>query len=39
MLLEIVFGAGCFWGVEKRFEQITGVLDAESGYALSANKN
>jgi peptide methionine sulfoxide reductase msrA/msrB len=33
MLLEIVFAAGCFWGVEKNFEQIDGVLDAVSGYA------
>ncbi len=33
MLLEIVFAAGCFWGVEKNFEQIPGVVDAVSGYA------
>src|SRR5258705_3544725 len=26
------FAAGCFWGVEDVFEQIDGVLDAESGY-------
>ncbi|MBQ4832387.1 peptide-methionine (S)-S-oxide reductase MsrA [Pseudoalteromonas sp. MMG010] len=30
---KIVLGAGCFWGVEKRFESIPGVIDAESGYA------
>lgn len=29
----IVVGAGCFWGVEKRFEAITGVVDAVAGYA------
>ena len=29
----IVFGAGCFWGVEKYFEQVKGVIDAKSGYA------
>lgn len=23
---------GCFWGVEDRFQQVEGVLDAESGY-------
>lgn len=33
MLLEIVFAAGCFWGVEKNFEQIPGVVEVVSGYA------
>ncbi len=33
MLLEIVFAAGCFWGVEKNFEQLPGVVDVVSGYA------
>ncbi|MEO2266000.1 peptide-methionine (S)-S-oxide reductase MsrA [Pseudoalteromonas sp. YIC-656] len=30
---QIVLGAGCFWGVEKRFEAMDGVLNAEAGYA------
>ncbi|GAB2928303.1 hypothetical protein GCM10027181_29150 [Rheinheimera gaetbuli] len=30
---SIVVGAGCFWGVEKRFEAMPGVVDAVSGYA------
>ena len=30
---EIYFAGGCFWGIEKLFESIDGVLDAESGYA------
>jgi len=26
------FAGGCFWGVEDRFQQIPGVVDAVSGY-------
>ncbi len=29
----IVFGAGCFWGVEKYFATLDGVISARSGYA------
>lgn len=29
----IVLGAGCFWGVEKRYQALPGVIDAVSGYA------
>ncbi|XKF03218.1 peptide-methionine (S)-S-oxide reductase MsrA [Pseudoalteromonas mariniglutinosa] len=29
----IVLGSGCFWGAEKRYEALTGVIDAVSGYA------
>ena len=32
MIVEIVFAAGCFWGVEKHFENIDGVIDVKSGY-------
>ena len=29
----VIFGAGCFWGVEWVFRQVPGVLDAVSGYS------
>lgn len=27
------FAGGCFWGMEDRFQQVTGVVDVVSGYA------
>jgi len=33
VILEIFFSAGCFWGVEKNFENIDGVIDVVSGYS------
>ena len=30
---EIIFGAGCFWGVEKRFWDIQGVYLTSVGYS------
>ena len=33
VILEIFFAAGCFWGVEKNFENIDGVVDVISGYS------
>eukprot|EP00177_Eucheuma_denticulatum_P000761 GFKZ01001373.1.p1 GENE.GFKZ01001373.1~~GFKZ01001373.1.p1 ORF type:complete len:659 (+),score=88.98 GFKZ01001373.1:86-2062(+) len=29
---EIVFGAGCFWGVELAFQRVMGVVKTEVGY-------
>jgi peptide methionine sulfoxide reductase msrA/msrB len=34
---SIVLGAGCFWGAEKRYQAIPGVVDAISGYADGKN--
>jgi len=33
VILDIFFAAGCFWGVEKNFENIDGVVDVISGYS------
>ena len=30
---EIVFGAGCFWGVQDAFDQIEGVTSTAVGYS------
>ena len=30
---KIVLGSGCFWGAEKGYEALPGVIDAVSGYA------
>tara|TARA_B100000945_G_scaffold106413_1_gene84292 strand:+ start:1057 stop:2298 length:1242 start_codon:yes stop_codon:yes gene_type:complete len=32
-LEKIVLGSGCFWGAEKGYEALPGVMDAISGYA------
>ena len=29
----LVLGSGCFWGAEKYYENLDGVIDAVSGYA------
>ncbi|QSZ40589.1 peptide-methionine (S)-S-oxide reductase MsrA [Sulfurimonas aquatica] len=39
MIAEIVFAAGCFWGVEKHFESLPGVVEVKSGYSGGSYKN
>lgn len=36
---KIVFGGGCFWGVEKFFSRIPGVTQTEVGYANGITEN
>ncbi len=36
---KIYFGGGCFWGVEKYFKMIDGVIETEVGYANGKSKN
>ena len=31
---KIVLGSGCFWGAEKGYEALPGVIDAVSGLSL-----
>jgi len=35
----IVFASGCFWGVEKYFKHLEGVVKATSGYAGGSYSN
>ena len=39
MISSIVFAAGCFWGVEKHFEALPGVVNVVSGYSGGTYEN
>lgn len=34
-----IFAGGCFWCIEKDFEKLSGVIDAESGYTSGKTVN
>ena len=36
-MAKAVFGAGCFWGVEKKFSDVKGVTSTEVGYSQGKN--
>ena len=36
---KAAFAAGCFWGIEHRFRQIDGVIEATSGYMNGKTQN
>jgi peptide-methionine (S)-S-oxide reductase len=36
---KIIFGAGCFWGVEAAFRRLKGVADVTCGYAGGHTEN
>ena len=38
-LEEIVFGAGCFWGVERKFWNLSGVFVTSVGYSGGETDN
>ena len=39
MIKEIYFAGGCFWGVEKYFSLISGIIETEVGYANGHTEN
>lgn len=36
---KATFGAGCFWGVEARLSELTGVLNTATGYEGGRTEN
>ena len=36
---ETVFGGGCFWGIENKFQSLKGILETEVGYAGGTKQN
>lgn len=36
---KIILGAGCFWGVEKKFNELEGVISTKVGYSGGFKKD
>ena len=36
-MAKAIFGAGCFWGVEKKFSEVKGIISTEVGYSQGKN--
>ncbi|MBI4895217.1 MAG: peptide-methionine (S)-S-oxide reductase MsrA [Candidatus Aenigmarchaeota archaeon] len=39
MIQKAMFGAGCFWGVQSKFDAIKGVVKTHVGYSGGKTKN
>ena len=38
-MTKALIGAGCFWGIEKFYSEITGVIDTKVGYSGGNTNN
>jgi methionine-S-sulfoxide reductase len=38
-MAKAIFAAGCFWGIQKSFSQLKGVLDTVAGYTGGHSEN
>lgn len=36
---HVLFGMGCFWGAERKFWSLSGVLETSVGYLAGHSKN
>ena len=36
---EVTIGAGCFWGPQKTYDKLTGVVETKVGYTGTVNSH